>query len=115
MTAPASPLAIDPAATARESRRMRLSWLALAATIPSVALAQPAAGPPGSTEPTTEPAPAPAPAPDPDYDGAAYIPPTHAKDIVITTAGARSSSNMLTIGAIAGAGALFGAIGVYYN
>src|SRR5438445_547331 len=111
MTAPASPRPIDPPTTTGECRRMRLAWLA-AALVPSGALAQPAptepaGGPPGTT------APAPAPAPD---TGADYRPPPRGgKDIVITVEGERSRNNAIAIWGVAGAGALLGAVGLYYN
>jgi len=94
---------------------MRLAWLA-AALLPSAALAQPAApepapppadGPPGTTVPTMR--------PEPDTSGDYGKPRAAGKDIVITVQGERSHNNILVLSSVAGAGALLGAIGLYYN
>jgi hypothetical protein len=93
---------------------MRLAWLA-AVLVPSAALAQPAdpapspppaGGPPGTTVPTLRPEP----------DSSDFAKPRAAgKDIVITVPGERSHHNILVLSSIAGAGALLGAVGLYFN
>jgi hypothetical protein len=50
----------------------------------------------------------------PDYDGPMFKAPT-GKDIVIETPEERSSTNIITISSIAGAGVVLGGIGVYFN
>jgi len=89
---------------------MRLPWLV--ALVPSVALAQTPDEPPPATASAPAPAPAPAQAPPADV---APRPLPHGKDIVIHTPGERSQNNIITLWSVAGAGALIGAIGLYYN
>jgi hypothetical protein len=43
-----------------------------------------------------------------------YVP-VHHKDIVVTTPGERTAKNIAIIASIAGAGLVFGGLGVYYN
>ena len=107
---------IDGWGTPGERQPMRLAWIALALLVPARAFADE----PPPPEPAPEPAPAPAEAPPPvpvhDPDSAAdYRPQPMPKDIVIKVNRDRDTNNMLLIGGIAAAGALLGAVGVYYN
>ena len=90
---------------------MRLAWIALALLVPARAFADETAPPPPAPE-----APAPPPVPVRDPDSAAdYRPQPMHKDIVVRVNRDRTTNNMLLLGGIAGAGALLGAVGVYYN
>lgn len=88
---------------------MRLPWLVL---VPSLALAQTPDEPPAP--PAGAPAPAPAPVPA-DPDTHARPAPGAGKDIVIHTMGERSQNNLILLWSVSGAGALLGAVGVYYT
>jgi hypothetical protein len=85
---------------------MRLPWLVL---VPSVAFAQTPDEPPVTPSEAATAAPAPPPT-DPE---AAKHP--QGKDIVIHTSGERSQNNVIALWSVAGAGALIGAVGIYYN
>ncbi len=89
---------------------MKLAWLA-AVLVPSAVLAQPApppeGGPPGNTVPTMR--------PQPDASGDYARPSPPPKDVVITVPGERSRNNIILMASIAGAGAVLGGIGLYYN
>jgi len=85
---------------------MRLPWLVF---VPSVALAQTPDEPPVPPSEAATPAPAPPPV---DREVAQH---PQGKDIVIHTEGERSQNNLIALGSVAGAGVLFGAVGLYYN
>lgn len=93
---------------------MRLAWIALALLVPARAFADEPAPPPPPPAEAPPPAPPPVPVHDPD-SAADYRPQPMHKDIVIKVNRDRDTNNMLLIGGIAAAGALLGAVGVYYN
>jgi hypothetical protein len=81
---------------------MRLPWLAVACALTAaLPLPRTAAAQPTSVQ----------------DNGADFAPPPPArgKDIVIITPGARPRNNILTIAGLAGAGALFGGLGLYFH
>lgn len=90
---------------------MRLAWIALALVVSARAFADEPAPPPpepAAAPPSAAPVHEPESAPD-------YRPQPMQKDIVIRVNRDRDTNNILLISGIAGAGAILGAVGVYYN
>ena len=85
---------------------MRLAWIALGLMVGSPAFADEPPPPDAPPAPTAALAPAPP---------ASVAPVPLHKPIVITVANDRDAKNIAVIAGIAGAGAILGAVGVYYN
>ena len=107
---------------------MRTALALLLVAAPAIADEAPGAGPLGTQPPAPPPAsparaePPPAPPPptygpanDPADGGASYFAPPKGKDIVIESRDDRSTGNIAMLGALGGAAAVMGGIGVYFN